>query len=402
MPGPQKTRTGRSRPAVRTEAETRTRYPWGFGLEVVRRVGEAQLGDLAGERDAFGGGFEERVLEPAVDVDVAGLDVERPRRAGDRLNHLFGPAAGIRETEQPPREQPRASVRERDGDVRALHLDAPLLVIRDPDGGRRGRGWPGASGRSGPRRRRRQGWGGSGGGERRGRRRRRGPRLRRGREEELVGRQDEERQRDGEKQSFFFHYLGNRIQAARMKGMAAQQAAQGEARAPACAVTLDGLRRIDAAARHEPAVAAHEGGEQRPVAVNREEQGPRGGPGSRYSRSTSAWEQATISGLATSTRSTAGDSLRTLRRNASRSSRFARLRRTAPPSFRLTASPRRSRPRSLAAATRRNSGPSIRFPRRKARWNSAGERRRCAGRSRAPSATRARLRSASVPSGGAA
>jgi len=63
---------------------------------------------------------------------------------------------------------------------------------------------------------------------------------------------------------------------------------------------------------------------------------------SLYSRSTSAWEQAVISGLATSTRSTAGDPLRTFRRNASRSSRLARLRRTAPPSFRLTASPRRS------------------------------------------------------------
>jgi hypothetical protein len=91
-----------------------------------------------------------------------------------------------------------------------------------------------------------------------------------------------------------------------------------------------------------------------------------------------------ISGLAIRTRSTVGDPTRRLRRNASRSSRLARLRRTAPPSFRLTASPRRSRPRSLAAATRRKSGPSTRFPRRKARWNSAGERRRCVGRSRAP------------------
>ena len=122
---------------------------------------------------------------------------------------------------------------------------------------------------------------------------------------------------------------------------------------------------------------------------------PRAGAGPRaarrrrrslYSRSTSAWEQAVISGLATRTRSTAGSPLRTFRRNASRSSRLARLRRTAPPSFRLTASPRRSRPRSLAAATRRKSGPSIRFPRRNARWNSAGERRRCQGRKRAPAA----------------
>ena len=105
---------------------------------------------------------------------------------------------------------------------------------------------------------------------------------------------------------------------------------------------------------------------------------------SLYSRSTSAWEQAVISGLATRTRSTAGSPLRTFRRNASRSSRLARLRRTAPPSLRLTASPSRSWLHSLAAATRKKSGPSIRTPRRKARWNAAADRSRWGRRNRPP------------------
>jgi hypothetical protein len=46
--------------------------------------------------------------------------------------------------------------------------------------------------------------------------------LGRGSEKELVGRENKERQRNGEKESLFFHYLRDRVQSTWMKRMTAQ------------------------------------------------------------------------------------------------------------------------------------------------------------------------------------
>src|SRR5712691_5200391 len=74
-------------------------------------------------------------------------------------------------------------------------------------------------------------------------------------------------------------YLWDRVETTRMKRMTAQHAAEGQRGAAAGAMPPNRLGRVDAAARHEPAVAPDEGREEGAVGVNREEQGPRGGPG---------------------------------------------------------------------------------------------------------------------------
>ena len=61
--------------------------------------------------------------------------------------------------------------------------------------------------------------------------------------------------------------------------MTAQQPAQGQRGAAARAMPPNRLGRVVAAARHVAAVAPDEGSQQGAVRVNREEQGPCGGPG---------------------------------------------------------------------------------------------------------------------------
>jgi len=92
---------------------------------------------------------------------------------------------------------------------------------------------------------------------------------------------------------------------------------------------------------------------------------------SSNSRSTSACVRPMISLLASTTMSYPPAVSTAVRWKLSRNSRRARLRTTAPPTFRLTASPSRSFPRSLGRAKTTNSRPSSRVPRRKTRSNSA-------------------------------
>jgi hypothetical protein len=104
---------------------------------------------------------------------------------------------------------------------------------------------------------------------------------------------------------------------------------------------------------------------------------------SRSSRSTSACSRPTRSALATTTRSSPGPLAGSSLLKLSRMRRRARFRSTALPRRRLTASPRRSTPSRLGAATRRNRRPSSLLPRLKTASNSAPVLRRCRGRSRA-------------------
>jgi hypothetical protein len=99
---------------------------------------------------------------------------------------------------------------------------------------------------------------------------------------------------------------------------------------------------------------------------------------SRYSRSTSVPVRARISLFGTITRSRASPS-RLFLRKLSRNSRFERLRAIAPPSRRPATRPRRSWPIPFDSAIRRNSGPSIRRPTRKALRNAAASLRRSRG-----------------------
>src|SRR5262249_54465405 len=105
--------------------------------------------------------------------------------------------------------------------------------------------------------------GGGGGRLRPGRSGRRGPgrgrRLRRRRKEQAVGRQHQERQRDGEEQTAFIHLQG--ILAAEKSGygidapasewLAAQEPPQRKPRPAKRAVAADRFLRVDAAARPE-------------------------------------------------------------------------------------------------------------------------------------------------------
>ncbi len=103
---------------------------------------------------------------------------------------------------------------------------------------------------------------------------------------------------------------------------------------------------------------------------------------SRYSRSTSPRRHCAIPLFATRTRSSGG-AAGLHRRNASRSSRFARLRTIAEPTFRDAASPRRAWPQSFDEATSRKRAPSNRAPTRNTRLKSAARVRRSHLRSRA-------------------
>jgi hypothetical protein len=90
-----------------------------------------------------------------------------------------------------------------------------------------------------------------------------------------------------------------------------------------------------------------------------------------YSRSTSSCLAATIDGFGRITTSRCGAPDRLNLRKASRSRLFTAFRVTAPPTRRLTAKPRRSRPSRFSMATREKSRPSRRPPRLSARRKSA-------------------------------
>ena len=214
-------------------------------------------------------------------------------------------------------------------------------------------------------------------------------------------------------------YLRDRVEAAGMKGMAAQRGgAAARPAAPPGAVPPHGLGRVEAAAGREAAVAAHQGSEGR--RGRRQSRGAgaraagRGGP--RAARRREALSVLTlhlclgtapvISGLGISTRSTAGVPLvRAVGSSpaaaawpgcAARRPRPAARRRQSQPAH----DPDRSPPPPAGTARRRCG-----CPRRNARRNSAGGAQALArGRSRAPAPRRpaVRPRSACAPSGAAA
>jgi len=66
--------------------------------------------------------------------------------------------------------------------------------------------------------------------------------------------------------------------------VAAQQAAQGQRGPTPCAVALEGLLGVHAAARVVAAIAADEGGEGHSIGLNQHEEQPGGEPGCRAGR----------------------------------------------------------------------------------------------------------------------
>ncbi len=76
-------------------------------------------------------------------------------------------------------------------------------------------------------------------------------------------------------------WLGDGVDTARVKGVAASKAGNGQTHPTRSAVPGNGLLSIDAATRKEPAISTEKGGKNDPVGLNAEEQETRSPAGAR-------------------------------------------------------------------------------------------------------------------------
>src|SRR6185503_18629759 len=79
-------------------------------------------------------------------------------------------------------------------------------------------------------------------------------------------------------------FLWDGVEAAAVERMTAKDSAHGQPRAFACAVTPDGLLRVDAAAGQEPAEAADEGRQRHAIYLNEQQEAPGGRAGTPLGR----------------------------------------------------------------------------------------------------------------------
>jgi len=139
--------------------------------------------------------------------------------------------------------------------------------------------------------------------------------------------------------------LRNRVEAARVEWVAAQDAPGRQNDAAQRAVRLNGLRRIGRATRRKAALAAEDGGQGASIAANgKDEQRGNCAPHRRSSPASSRAMPSALSraapGRTIKTRSVPGGRAARRRRYQSRNRRFTRLRATALPTRWLTAKPR--------------------------------------------------------------
>jgi len=139
--------------------------------------------------------------------------------------------------------------------------------------------------------------------------------------------------------------LRNRVKAAWVEWVAAQDAPGRQNDAALRAVRFNGLCRIGRAARRETALAAEHGGQRDSIAADGEDQqrgncAPHRWSSPASSRATSPALSRAAPGRAITTMSEAGGRAARRRRYHSRSRRFTRLRATALPTRRLTDRPR--------------------------------------------------------------